>query len=111
VIGDPFDESEDDWPDEPDEPDPREIGPRVRIPEVPEPGSGDLDADPELFRTFWKLVVVFNLALFAASLGPMLAFFRGRVLVGGGVFLLGIGSFVYGIRRYRSFRRERDGRS
>jgi hypothetical protein len=102
------------WPDEPDdpgrlddvEPDPESElapeAPEVDVPEPPDPSSGD--ASEGLVRSFWKLVAMFNLALFAVSLGPMLVVFRGEWVNGGAVFFLGVAVFVYGYVRYRRAR-------
>lgn len=103
------------WPNEPDvsnepsEMDPLEdVGPDVPEVSVPEPPSvpdpSQNDVPDDLARRFWKLVAVFNVALFAASLGPMLAVFRGQWVTGSAVFLLGAGFFVYGYLGYRRHR-------
>jgi hypothetical protein len=81
--------------------DPDEIGPSVEIPTAPDPTQTDATIDPNLERLFWKLVLTFNVALFAFSLGPMLIFFRGEWAVGGAIFGLGIVTFAYGYYRYR----------
>jgi len=104
-AGDP----EDPWPDEPDDPgapeemDPLEdIGPdvpEVSVPEAPTPSENEVSAD--LVRAFWKLVAIFNVALLALSLGPMLAFFRGEWVTGGFVFLVGIAFLIHGYLGYR----------
>ncbi|MFB6164058.1 MAG: hypothetical protein ABEJ31_02770 [Haloarculaceae archaeon] len=87
-------------------PSPPEHGPRA-----PDPSTNDVPRD--LARSFWKLVAIFNVALFAASLGPMLIVFRGEWGRGGAVFALGVATFVYGYWRYRRTRerlaRERTG--
>lgn len=104
MFGDP-------WPDEPDEFDPvNDIGPDAPSapetpgpdpPKPPTPDTAESEVDPELFRAFWKLVVIFNLALFALALGPMLIFFRGDWGSGLPVFVIGVSSFVYGYLRYK----------
>ena len=91
-------------PHEPDEFDPSSLGPDV--PEAPEPPDGA--ADSEVTSLFWKLVVVFNVALLALSVGPMLAYFEGRVDLGIRVTLVGVVAFAYGFFRYRRFVNERD---
>ncbi|MFC6756086.1 hypothetical protein ACFQER_04455 [Halomicroarcula sp. GCM10025894] len=57
---------------------------------------------------FWKLVVVFNIALLALSVGPMLYYFEGRVDLGIRVTLAGAIAFAYGYFRYRQFVKQRD---
>ncbi|MFC7142462.1 hypothetical protein ACFQMA_21815 [Halosimplex aquaticum] len=92
--------------------------PEVDIPSVPgaadagetdeaDAGALDGDVDPEVSRTFWRLVLVFDVALLAMSLGPMFVFFRSDWDTGGPLFVLGVAAFVYGVREYRQFR---DGR-
>lgn len=88
---------------EPDEQDfVKDLGPDVPEVDIPQPPdfSGN-DVPDELARSFWKLVMVFNLALFALALGPMLIFFRGEWTNGTAVFALGLAAFVYGYRRYQ----------
>ncbi|PSP73248.1 hypothetical protein BRC86_10315 [Halobacteriales archaeon QS_3_64_16] len=85
--------------------------PSVRIPGGVD-GNGDADMDPEvpqdLFVTFWGLVVTLNLALFATSLGLMLAYFRGQLRLGGGLFVLGVLAFAYSYYKYRRYRDRND---
>lgn len=73
--------------------------PEVPVPEAPD--SSDADAPDGLKRAFWKLVAVFNVAVFALALGPMLAYFRGDVADGVLVFAVGVAFFAYGLVRYR----------
>ena len=94
-------------PYEPDEFDPSSLGPDV--PTAPDPPDGTPDS--EVAALFWKLVVVFNIALLGLSVGPMLAYFDGRVDLGLRVFLVGLVAFVYGTVRYVQFRRNRDDES
>ena len=91
-------------PYEPEEFDPSSLGPDV--PEAPSPPDGEGYSDVQ--SLFWKLVVVFNVALLALSLGPMFAYFEGRVEFGLRIFLVGVVLFAYGTFRYVQFRRERD---
>jgi hypothetical protein len=91
-------------PFEPDEFDPSSLGPDV--PEAPDPPSGAANSD--VTALFWKLVVVFNVALLALSVGPMLAYFDGRVDLGIRVTLMGLVAAGYGLFRYRQFTNERD---
>jgi len=112
VIGVPGSDDER-WPNEPSDParavEPDEqdaledLGPDVPEVEIPEAPDGDVSS--ELARSFWKLVAIFNVALFAASLGPMLAVFRGEIVTGTAVFVMGVGFFVYGYVRYTRARR------
>ncbi|HMB50923.1 MAG TPA: hypothetical protein VKM69_09710 [Natronoarchaeum rubrum] len=91
-------------PYEPDEFDPSSLGPDV--PEAPDPPDGA--ANSEVTSLFWQLVVVFNIALLALSVGPMLAYFDGRVDLGVRITLVGALAFAYGYVRYRRFVKDRD---
>ncbi|WP_335999561.1 DUF7322 domain-containing protein [Halorientalis halophila] len=77
--------------------------PEVDIPEPPDPSDSDVPED--LLRSFWKLVAIFNVALLAVSLGPMLAVFRGEWVNGGLVFAVGVAFFAYGYARYQRAKR------
>ena len=89
-------------PYEPEEFDPSSLGP-----DVPEPPDGG--ANSEVTSLFWQLVVVFNIALLALSVGPMLAYFEGRVELGIQLFLVGLIAFGYGTVRYVQFRLDHSG--
>ncbi|WP_436906677.1 DUF7322 domain-containing protein [Halosimplex marinum] len=82
--------------------------PEVDVPEVDhdygDADAFDADVDPELRRTFWRLVVVFDVALLALSLGPMFVYFRGDWATGGPLFALGAVAFAYGVLTYRRYR-------
>lgn len=60
------------------------------------------NAPTRLKYQFWSLVVVFNAALLAASIGVMLVGFRGDWHLGGQLFAAGVVLFVYGVYRYRT---------
>jgi len=91
---------------EPEEPDPHDLGPP--IPEAPDPTETDAEIDPDTHALFWWLVVVFNVALLALSLGVMVAAFDGKWELGAQVFAGGAVLFTYGYFRYRRFEREKD---
>jgi len=84
--------------------DPEDLGPP--IPEAPELDPSD--ADTEVVGLFWKLVIVFNVALLGVSLGPMIGFFRGNWDLGLQVFAVGAIAFAYGLVRYYQFVNDRD---
>lgn len=77
----------------------RELAPSVDVPDAS-------NADPWLQRQFWLLVVVFNVALLAVSLGAMFVGFQGRWSLGGRLFLAGVVLFAYGAYRFRKTKRE-----
>lgn len=98
-------------------PDPDDLGPDA--PSVPNTGSEDLgpsiptppepgDADSEVVGLFWKLVLVFNVAVFGITVGPMFGYFLGDWELGLQVFLVGALAFAYGTFRYYRFRKDRD---
>ena len=104
------------WPNEPEEDDPEDRwpdpetelpkvphAPEVRVPEPPAPES---EASPELQRAFWAAVLFANVGLAGVALGPMLAYFRGQVALGAGVFALGVLALA---RTYLEYRGVRDG--
>jgi hypothetical protein len=87
---------------EPEEFDPDSLGP-------PTPTPSEADYQSDVAGLFVKLVVVFNVALLALALGPMLAYFRGQVDLGARIFLVGVVAFSYGTYEYVKFtRRETD---
>jgi len=85
---------------EPSEFDPESLGP-----DVPSASDGDYSGDAT--GLFVRLVIVFNVALLALSLGPMLAYFEGQVDLGVRIFLVGVIAFGYGTFRYIQFERAR----
>lgn len=86
--------------------------PEVEVPEVSvetDHDDFDTDVDPELRRTFWRLVVVFDAALLALALGPMFIYFEGDWETGGPMLALGAVAFTYGVLVYRRYRTDDDG--
>lgn len=88
-------EREDEASHEPDAFDPHSIGP-----DVPSVSSVEDDLDTGVARLFWFLVVVFNVAILALALGPMLVYFRGQWDLGLRIFFAGVVVFAYGVFRY-----------
>jgi hypothetical protein len=88
------------WPD-----------PETELPTVPEPPSppSTSEASTTVVAAFWKSVLVVNFAIFAVCFGPMLVYFRGRTLVGTGIFAVGVIAFGYAYFIYRAFRRRNQG--
>lgn len=79
--------------------------------EYPGPGAPSVpspdDADREVAGLFWVLVLVFNLAVGALAIGPMMIVFQGWWDMGLQVTLVGVLAFAYGTIRYYRFRRDR----
>lgn len=85
---------------EPEEEEPS-LGPEV--PDVSPPGGGVFgpeDTPTELLSAFWKLVVLFNVGILAASLGVLFLVFEGEFYVGGGLLAVGLLALVWGAYRY-----------
>nr|WP_245333026.1 hypothetical protein [Halarchaeum solikamskense] len=70
--------------------------------------SPDVDLSDPLQRQFVYLVVVFNLAVLAAALGLLFVYFRGRLLLGGGLAVVGFAGLAYGFVTYRRVQRAID---
>lgn len=104
------DERSEHEPDEPDlGPDPPDV-----TPDEPDLGPGASDVSPSvdgffgpedapkaLLSAFWKLVLLFNVGLLAASLGAMFLVFEGRAYLGGGLLVAGLLAIARGLHRYR----------
>ena len=88
-------ESESDpWPDEPDEFDPDSLTPDTPIAGNGEAIDAESDIDDELLRGFYAAVVLANVGLFGLSLGAMVAYFRGQLLLGGVAMLVGASALL-----------------
>lgn len=99
----------DPWPDEPGEFDPNSLGPDT--PESLSAGRDAEEVDEQTFQAFWSAVLLANVGLFAASVGPMLAVFQGRYLLGGGMTVVGVVALARTYRIYQGFTRGSDGES
>jgi len=102
---------ESDWWEDP-EPDPPSLGPdppsvdvpEVEVPETPSAtGDTDVDVDADTAREFWRLVLIFDVALLALALGPMFVYFMDDWRRGGLLLGFGLLAFLYGVARYREF--------
>lgn len=98
----PFDDNEDDDSllGEP-EFDPDSLGPQVDIPEAPEIGEGD--ESNEVVQTFWVVVLMVDIGLFATSIGLMIIVFRNQLRLGGGVFAIGVLALLFAYRHYWNY--------
>lgn len=108
---DQSDDSKADWPDDPeadlrpDDPsdgllpdDPAE----GLVPDVsPDSAPVTSDADSELQKQFWTVVLLANVALLGLSLGAMLVLFEGRWTLGGAIFGVGAVALARGWLNYR----------
>jgi len=102
-----------DWQEDP-EPDPPSLGPgvpSVDVPEVEIPGTDsetgdtavDAEVDVDTAKGFWRLVLIFDIALLALALGPMFVYFQNDWRRGGMLLAFGVLAFLYGVARYREF--------
>ncbi|WP_416839042.1 hypothetical protein [Haloferax sp. DFSO52] len=92
--------------------------PRVRMPGEKSGAGGEpgddyapeftTDVDPEVSRLFWASVIFANIGLAGVTVGPMLIYFRGDVMLGLALMLFGVGAFVRVYQTYQKFQnRER----
>ena len=84
--------------------------------EYGEPDTEDLardlsDVDPELLNTFAVCVVLANLGVLLVSVGILLAVFRGRLQIGGGLVVIGFLTLLRVRQYYRSYKRDREAES
>lgn len=84
------------------EPEPEEFDPQELGPDIPEaPDLSEVEASSEVRYRFWALVMVFNVALLATSIGVMFIGFQGEWALGGQLTLAGLALFAFGYYRYR----------
>lgn len=72
---------------------------RELAPDPPDPSDATVPAS--LRKQFWLLVIVFNVALIASSLGILLATLDGKPIIGSSLAFLGASAFYYGYQRYQ----------
>lgn len=77
----------------------QELAPSIDVPD-------ESAASTELQRKFWSLVLVFNVALGALSIGAMFAGFEGDWEVGGTLMAAGAILSIYGFYKYRVYSRK-----
>lgn len=68
------------------------------------PDEPDDDVSSELYRTFWGLVAVFNVGLFATALGTLLLVFGGDTRLSAGLLAIGLVTLAFGVGRFRTHR-------
>ncbi|SEK45157.1 DUF7322 domain-containing protein [Haloferax larsenii] len=61
------------------------------------------DINPEQSRLFWASVILANVGVAGITVGPMLIYFRGETLVGGGATLLGVLALTRVYSLYREY--------
>jgi len=66
------------------------------------------DVDPDLLNTFVVCVVLTNLGILLVSVGILLAVFRGRLQIGGGLVVIGSLTLLRLRQYYRSYKRDRE---
>lgn len=69
-------------------------------PDVPSPSVPDLesqaeDVNPKFRAVFWKLILIFDLAVFATTAGLLLIYVDGRVIFGGQLLIGGVVGLAY----------------
>jgi hypothetical protein len=97
----PFDEDDDTlWSDD-DEFEPDRPGPKIDIPESPD--LSEIDTSDNVVQTFWIVVIMVDIGLFATSLGVMIIVFRGELQLGGGIFAIGAFALLSGYRHYLKY--------
>ncbi|SDZ89534.1 hypothetical protein SAMN04488065_1069 [Haloplanus vescus] len=96
--------------DEPDDTDatPQLGNPEHDLPKTPSVDVDESDADPEVKETFWRSVFLTNVAIFALTVGPMVAYFRGWWTVGAAAAVLGAIMLFRVYQHYRAFERHQD---
>ena len=77
----------------------QELAPSIDVPD-------ESAASTELQRKFWSLVLVFNAALLAISVGVMFVGFEGDLQAGGSLIAAGAILSVYGFYKYRVYSRK-----
>ncbi len=81
-----------------------DLVPTVDVPE-PEPGEDDLDS--AVAALFWRLVLLFNVALLGVTVGPMVLYFEGNIRAGAALLVIGLLAGGVGLARYVAFKRQR----
>ena len=91
---------------EPAEPDPEADLPNPEEELVPEIETAESDVPRDLLRTFWLLVLVVNVGVFAVALGIIWLVFVRDVVTSVGLALVGVVLLGGAYRHYRQFRLE-----
>lgn len=80
--------------------------PERDLPRVPSVDVDESDVDPEVQATFWRSVFLANVAVFALTVGPMVAYFRGWWRIGAVAVALGVIMVFRIYQHYRAFQRQ-----
>lgn len=82
--------------------------PTAPSPDIPSPQDNYEDVDGDLRNSFWLLVLVFNISVFAVSIGVMLVGFGTHPRLGLQAFAVGVIFGLYGWYRYRKTKQRID---
>lgn len=81
---------------------------RSFLAEPPDPTPDADDVHPRIKFHFWRVLLVFNVAILGLSLGPILVFLDGNRSLGVPLFVGGVVLFAYGVVRFRQAKAEID---
>ena len=87
---------------EPDPAEEQDLGPDAPEPSIPSVDTDASAADPALRAMFWKLVLLYKVALLGVTLGVLLVAFDTRA--GAGIRLLAGAVLLLGYTLYRTYR-------
>ena len=89
---------------EPDEYDPEAdlYNPNTDSLTIPQVSTAETDADPELIKFFWVLVLILNVAVLFLAVGLLFIIFNADFQRGGGLVLGGLVLFAFSYYRYRT---------
>lgn len=82
------------------ESEPESLEQTVRVPEV---STAETDVPADLAETFWALVLVINVAVFALALGALFLLFEENATYGGWLIAGGFVLVAFAVRRYRAY--------
>lgn len=108
-MSDSFDtEPPDPTPSTPEDPSPETPEQETPSPDIPSPADNYENADPELRAGFWKLVLLFKLAIIGLTVGSLIAWFEADYVLGGQLLFGGGTLFLYAAYQAHDFKRRLD---